>query len=386
VTASPRPVICGLGMTEMGKVYGHSATELAVHAVEASLVDAGLRASEVDGVLINPGLTGALGLSLIGRLPFGDLNLAAEMQLYGATAGAMIATASRAVLSGTASTVVCVFADAPLREDRGAGASYAAIADGVPTGFEGLRYATGVRGANERYALATSRHMAVYGTTSEHLGHVAVGQRRWAAMNPAAQMRSPLSLDQHQESRWIVEPLHLYDCCLVSNGAIAVVVTSAERAADLRHRSVGVEGWGQGHPRYEERAGGRFGLESGAVESGRRAMGMAGVTTNDIDLCQIYDCYTFTVLLTLEDYGFCEKGEGGPFAASGALAPDGALPTNTGGGQLSGFYMWGMTPLSEAIIQLRGDAGERQVSDSHVALVSGNGGALDFHSTLVLAA
>jgi acetyl-CoA acetyltransferase len=125
-------------------------------------------------------------------------------------------------------------------------------------------------------------------------------------------------------------------------------------------------------------------LETGAAQSGRAAMTMAGVTAGDVDVCQIYDCYTYTVIVTLEDYGFCRKGEGGAFASSGALAPGGHLPTNTGGGQLSGYYAWGMTPLSEAIIQARGHGGDRQAERHEVVLVSGNGGLLDHHATMIL--
>jgi acetyl-CoA acetyltransferase len=128
-----------------------------------------------------------------------------------------------------------------------------------------------------------------------------------------------------------------------------------------------------------------FGLVSGAGISGTAALRMAGISIADIDVCELYDCYTFTVLITLEDYGFCAKGEGGPFAASGALGPGGSLPTNTGGGQLSGYYLWGVTPLSEGVIQARGQGGDRQAPRHDVVLVSGNGGVLDFHGTVVLA-
>ena len=127
-----------------------------------------------------------------------------------------------------------------------------------------------------------------------------------------------------------------------------------------------------------------WGLVSGAAIAGPQAMAMAGITPADVEVRAIYDCYTYTTLITLEDYGFCAKGEGGELAASGALAPGGALPTNTGGGQLSSFYLWGMTPLSEAVIQVRGQGGDRQVERHDVAVVSGNGGVLDFHSTLVV--
>ncbi len=141
---------------------------------------------------------------------------------------------------------------------------------------------------------------------------------------------------------------------------------------------------GQGHPGDLKRAGWDAETQTGAPLSKERAFSMAGIDIDDIDVCQLYDCYTYTVLVTLEDYGFCAKGEGGPFVADGKLGPGGSLPTNTGGGQLSGYYMWGMTPLAEGVIQARGQGGERQAPKRDVVLVSGNGGILDHHCTLVL--
>jgi acetyl-CoA acetyltransferase len=223
-----------------------------------------------------------------------------------------------------------------------------------------------------------------YGTTSEQLGAVAVSTRRWAELNPRAQIRRPLTIQEHQASRMITEPFHLFDCCLVSNGAIAVVVSSAERARHLAQPPVHVRGWAQAHPGYRFERGSDFGLVSGASVAGPRAMAMAAVGVNDIDVAQLYDCFTFTTLLSLEDYGFCPKGEGGAFVESGATAPGGSLPVNTGGGLLSSHYMQGMTPLSEGIIQIRGHGGERQAHAHDVALVSGNGGILEHHATLIL--
>jgi acetyl-CoA acetyltransferase len=193
-----------------------------------------------------------------------------------------------------------------------------------------------------------------------------------------------MTVADHQASRWVADPFHLYDCCLVSNGGVAVIVTSAERAADLAQPPVHVIGWAQEHPGHSLRRDDDFGIVSGAARSGPRALAMAGLTIDDVDVAELYDCYTFTVLITLEDYGFCAKGEGGPFAESGALGPNGTVKVNTGGGQLSSYYLWGMTPLSEAVIQARGQGGDRQVADHDVVIVSGNGGILDHHSTLVL--
>ncbi|MFG2965235.1 thiolase family protein [Streptomyces sp. NPDC048288] len=376
------PVIAGLGITELGKVYGRSAADFAADAVRRATADAGLALADLDGLLTSSGVTPGVGLALQKQLGLRDLRLLSEMQAYGSTAGAMVQFAAMAVRAGTAETVACVFADAPLKERSSASAAYAG-ARGL-SGWDGLVTAAGIAGANPLYAMAARRHMDTYGTTSEQLAHIAVAQRAWAAMNPRAQFRDPITIEDHQASRMIAEPFHLLDCCLVSNGGIAVIVTTAERAAQLARPPVHVLGWSQSHPGRPMHRDSDLGLVSGAAQAGPAALKMAGVSIGEVDVAELYDCYTFTALLTLEDYGFCAKGEGGALAASGALAPGGALPVNTGGGQLSSYYLWGMTPLSEAVLQARGEAGERQVPRHDIVLVSGNGGILDHHSTLVL--
>lgn len=381
MTGAEPAAIAGLGMTEMGKVYGRSAKSLAAEAIRSAATDAGLQLGDLDGLLVSHGVT-PVGLSLAQDLGLTDLRLLTSMNAFGATAGSMIAYASMAVQSGLATTVACVFADAPLSPTKGAGAVYSG--GRTLSGWRGLVGASAIAGVNPLYALAAQRHMHAYGTTTEQLGAIAVAQRAWAAGNPAAQMRDPISLEDHVGSRWIAEPLRLLDCCLVSNGAVAVIVTTAERAAALAQPPVRVAGFAQDHPGRSLVRHDDFGLRTGAAISGPAALRMAGVTLADVDVVQMYDCYTFTVLVSLEDYGFCAKGEGGPFAASGALAPGGTLACNTGGGQLSGYYMWGYTPLSEAVIQVRGQGGDRQVDRHDVCLVSGNGGILDHHATLVL--
>jgi acetyl-CoA acetyltransferase len=375
-------VIAGLGMTDLGKVFGRTPADFAADAVRRAAGDAGLQLADIDGLLTSSGVAGGVSIDLQRDLGLTDLRLLSHMQSYGSTAGAMVQVAALAVMSGAASVVACVFADSPLQPGRGAGAAYGTRR--APAGWWGLLGASGVIGANPMYALAARRHMARYGTTTEQLGHIAVAQRSWAALNPVAQMREPITLADHQSSRWIADPFRLLDCCLVSNGGIAVIVTTAERAAGLAQPPVHVLGWAQSHPGHYLRRHPDFGLVTGAATAGPAALDMAGVTLADVDVVQLYDCYTFTVLVTLEDYGFCGKGEGGPFAASGALGPGGKLLLNTGGGQLSGYYLWGMTPLSEAVIQARGQGGEHQAAAHDVVLVSGNGGVLDHHATLVL--
>lgn len=382
---SARASIVGLGMTELGKVYGRTASDFAEDAVRRAAADAGLQVSDIDGLLLSKGVGPSdLNLRLRERLGLRELSVAAEMNSFGASAGVMVGYASELIRSGQASTVACLFADAPLQQGVASGAAYSQRGQQTPLDFTGLKIASGLTSTTMYYALAAQRHMNTYGTTSEQFAQVAVSQRAWATKNPLATMRKPLSIEDHQQSRMVSDPLHLLDCCLVSNGAIAVIVTSAERARDLAAPPVDVLGYSQAHVSPALQAGSDFGLRTGAAIAGPKALEMAGVTIDDIDLLELYDCYTYTVVVTLEDYGLCAKGEGGQFVADGKLGPGGSLPTNTGGGQLSSYYMWGFTPLSEAIIQARGAGGDRQVDKRDLIMCSGNGGILEHHATMIL--
>jgi acetyl-CoA acetyltransferase len=380
--------IAGLGATRMGKNFDHRhAMGFAIEAVELALKDAGLDRSDLDGLLVNPGVTWAntmASVALQQAMGIRTLRLTATMNLGGATAGAMVMHAAQAISAGVANTVACVFADAPLKPPSARAGKSGNGGSAAAYGFaRGLEAAYGQFGVNAQYAFVARRHMHLYGTTNDHLGQVAVAQRKWANLNPAAQFHDQtLTLEDYRASRWVVEPFHLLDCCLVSNGGLCVIVTSAGRAQDLRRPPVYIWGMGQGHPGGDPMET----LTSGAPIARETAFKMAGIELKDIDLAELYDCYTFTVLVTLEDYGFCGKGQGGPFVADGRTAPGGSLSVNTGGGQLSSFYMWGMTPICEAVTQVRGEAGTRQVPRHDVALVSGNGGILSTHSTLVLGA
>lgn len=375
--------IAGLGLTRQGRVYDHGYLGFAVEAVRLALEDAGLAKGDVDGLLVNPGMAWRnatmASATLQAALGLENLGLSLSMNIGGATAAAMVAAACQAIDSGLASVVACVFADTPLKPPRpdgvraSSGAAFAAA--------RGWDAAYGLFGVNARYAMVARRYMEEYGITQDHLGMVAVTQREWAQWNPVAEMRDkPMTLADYHASRWVVEPFHVFDCCLVSNGGACVIVTGSERARDLRKPPVSVLGYGQGHPGGDPVET----LTTGAHRAGKTALAMAGLTLADVDIAELYDCYTFTVLITLEDYGFCGRGESGEFVASGATARTGPLPVNTGGGQLSSFYMWGMTPIVEAVTQLRGDGGERQVDRARIALVSGNGGILSTHSCLVL--
>ncbi|MEE8337052.1 MAG: thiolase family protein [Dehalococcoidia bacterium] len=381
---SGRAAIVGLGMTEMTREYTKSASGLAAEAIRIAIDDAGLIKEDIDGLLINAGVTQGISTNLQRVLGMRDMKLVNHMNAQGSTAGQMVQFASLAIDAGLASAVVCVFADSPLRPGTSAGAAYGGGGARGPIGLRGMGLSYGFFGANTSYALAARRHMALYGTTHDQLGAVAVSNRKWAGMNPAAMQRAPMTLEDYHGSRWIIEPFHLLDCTLVTNGAVAVVVTSAERARDLKQPPVYVLGMGQGHPGNPQTAGFENEVNTGAIIARDTAFGMAGVTIDDIDVAELYDCYTYTTLVTLEDYGFCEKGEGGAFVSDGRIEPGGTLPVNTGGGQLSGYYMWGMTPVSEAVIQTRGQGGERQVPKNDAVLVSTQGGILDHHATLIL--
>jgi acetyl-CoA acetyltransferase len=369
--------IAGLGITPMGKIFGRSSVDFAAEAIQIALEDAGLDKSELDGLLVNQGptapnpliLQGGGGIGLQPYLGIPELRLNLNMQGGGATAGQMVHFAAMAVQEGLASVVACVFADAPLREGAGAGAAYGGA------GRVNLSTAHGKFGALSDYAMAAQRHMHQYGTKHEHFGAVAVSQRKWANMNPRAQMREKsLSLEDYLSSRWIVEPFRLFDCCLVSNGGVAVIVTSAERARNLRKPPIYIHGLGQAHFGHASVEDAPSIDETPIKSAGKAALEMAGLKINDIDVAEVYDCFTYTVMIQLEDLGLCGRGEGGAFVEDGKTAPGGSIPVNTGGGSLSSYYMWGMTPLSEGIIQARGEAEDRQVKEKPMVLVTTEGG------------
>jgi acetyl-CoA acetyltransferase len=238
------------------------------------------------------------------------------------------------------------------------------------------------------YALACSRHMAQYGTTKEQLAEIAVATRKWAALNPKAYFRDPITIDDVLSSRMICWPFNLLDCCLVTDAGGAVVLTSAERARDCRTTPVLVLGFGEGfdHAIISQMPD----LTHGPARiSGPLAFEMAGVRHDDVDVAEIYDSFTYTVLLSLEDLGFCAKGEGGAFVSNQRTAPGGAFPLNTAGGGLSYTHpgMYGIFTIIEGVRQLRHDyidQGQRQVQDAKIALVHGTGGVLSATGTLIL--
>jgi acetyl-CoA acetyltransferase len=235
------------------------------------------------------------------------------------------------------------------------------------------------------YALAASRHMHQYGTTREQLAQIAVAARQWALLNPAAWEKTPLTIEQVLGSRMVSSPLTVRDCCLVTDGGGALVMTSAARAKTLPKPPAYVLGTGEtiSHQNISSMPDLTV---TGAASSGAQAYAMAGLKPQDIDVVEVYDAFTITTLLFLEDLGFCPKGEGGRFVADGAITPGGRLPVNTNGGGLSYCHpgMYGLFVLMESVRQLRGECGARQVQDCETAIAHGNGGVLSSQSTVVL--
>ncbi len=243
----------------------------------------------------------------------------------------------------------------------------------------------GLPGPLGHYALIAARHMHQFGTTAEQLAEIAVAARSWAAKNPKAWSRDPITVEDVVTSRLICDPLHRLDVCLVTDGGGAAVVTTAERARDAAKRAVRILGAAESQTHWSIAQMPDFTVTAGAV-SGREAFAMAGIRPADVDVLEPYDSFTITVLLALEDLGFCAKGEGGAFVEAGRLAPGGALPALTSGGGLSYNHpgAFGLLLLVEAVRQLRGEAGQRQVPDARIAVAHGVGGLMSTASTVVL--
>lgn len=375
--------ITGLGSAGLTREPTLGPEILAVRAIEAALQDAGLAHDDIDGLLITRSggaVTEEPGLGVQHLAGLRNLSLLQTVYCEGTSAIQMLYTASCAIAQGMARHVVCVFADTPLTSGK---SGHEAFGKAKPvSGIAGLRYAAGAFGGAANYALATRRHMACYGLREDQLGAVAVSTRAWAMLNPQAVLRTPLTLDAYLASRFIVEPLRLFDCAIPVNGAIALIVSAASDAGGLRGRPAYLHGLGQGHagPRWH-----RDLVEHNGIAQARdQALAMAGITLDEIDVREFYDAFTFMTLHALEHYGFCQPGGAGELAASGALGPGGELPTNTGGGQLSAYYMQGMTPLAEAIVQARGQAGERQCARHDVVLATNDGGFFEYHACAII--
>jgi acetyl-CoA acetyltransferase len=356
-----------------------SGRELEVAMVLGALADAGLTLADVDGVCHAD--SAVAFAEYLGVHPvFTDSTMTG-----GSSYEVHVEHAAAAIAAGVCDVVVSVYAATP-RSDRTRGRPRVRRAMAGPNPMVEWDMPYGLRTPMGPYALAAARHMHEFGTTAEQLAQIAVSTRAWAALNPRARFRDPLTVEDVLASPLQVSPLHLLDCCLVTDGAGAFVMTSAERARSLPKPPVYV----LGAATCTDHAGiGQMPdlTTTPGVVSGAKAFAMAGLSPSDVDVLMGYDSFTITALLHLEDLGFCAKGEGGPFAAEGSLGPGrGSLAMNTNGGGLSFTHpgMYGMFLITEAVRQLRGECGERQVEGAEVAVAHGSGMLLSVMSTAVL--
>jgi acetyl-CoA acetyltransferase len=359
----------------MGEAPGFTSKDLAAHAAIAALAQANLRPADVDGLFVclsDDMLSGMTIAEYLGIRP----KLTDNNRTGGSSFLIHVMLAALALESRQCEIALIAYGS----NQRTATGKLANL---IRTSVYEAPYKA--LSPISAYALAAARHMHQYGTTREHFGAVAIAARKWARLNPQAFMRDELTMDDYLRARLVSDPLGVRDCCLVTDGAAAIVMTRAERAKDHASRPAFVLGaasatW------HQEISNATDLTVTAAAESGARAYTQAGVKAADIDVVQLYDAFTINTVLFLEDLGFCPKGEGGRFVESGRIAPGGELPVNTNGGGLSCVHpgMYGLFTLVEATQQLMHIAGERQLPDVHLALCHGNGGVLSSQATVIL--
>ncbi|MBO9376212.1 thiolase [Sphingomonas histidinilytica] len=371
-----RTAIVGAATFGIGRCPGVSAVDMAARAAMLALADAGLSLADVDALYTSAPYEALGGMELseyLGLTPkVVDCN-----RTGGSAFEVYVQQAALALEAGLIDCALIAYGSNP--------------ASNPPPGVGMTRQSPWEAPYRpvapiSSYALAASRHMHLYGTTRAQLAEVAVAARRWAQLNPEAAVRDPLTIDEVLAARMVSDPLSVRDCCLFNDGAAAVVMVRADRARDCARRPIPV--LGAAHAVTHREISSMPDLTvTGAAISGPQAFAQAGVTAADIDLAMVYDAFTITPILFLEDLGFCPKGEGGRFVENGAIAPGGRLAVNTNGGGLSCVHpgMYGLFLLVEAVRQLRGEAGDRQLQRAELAVAHGNGGVLSSEATVVLA-
>ena len=368
--------IVGVAESDLGAVAElMSPIDLMAQGIQRALADCGLTLPEVDGLFCATTQARTSAMSLVEYL--GLPNAYTDSTIVGGSSFEIhVAHALAAITTGQCSVAVIAYGST----QRTVGRRAASVREYNPyeTPFKPFLPASA-------YALAASRHMHQFGTTREQLAEVAVAARQWALLNPAAWEKKPLTVAEVISAHPISDPFTVRDCCLVTDGGGAVIMTSVERAKTLKKPPIYVLGCGQSITHATISFMPDLTV-TGAVESGRQAYAMAGMRAKDIDVVELYDAFTLNPILFLEDLGFCAKGEGGPFISGGRIAPGGALPVNTNGGGLSCVHpgMYGLFTLVEAAQQIRGTTGARQVTGAELALCHGNGGVLSSQATVIL--
>ena len=366
----PKGSVTGIGETLYSRSSQISSLEYQLQASLLAIADAGLSPKDIDGV-IPIGLTGAPAEEFITNFGIEDLRYSAVTPMGGASGIAAIQTAMAVINAG-----ICKHVLIPSGRNVSSGASAGVRIHQMPqfhyiTEYE---YPLGAIAPAQLYAPMARRHMELFGTTSRQLAEVAVAVRGHALLNNNALMTKPMTIADHQASRMISDPFRLFDCSLESNGGAALIVSAADRAKDMRAHPVDVLGIAEGHPDSPSAITHRPDMTRlGLAKAAPVAFEMADVSHADIDVAEIYDCFTWVVLCQLEDMGFCAKGEGGAFVENGRLSLQGSLPTNTHGGLLSQAHMLGMNHIVELVRQLRHEGGKAQVKDATTGLVTGYG-------------
>jgi acetyl-CoA acetyltransferase len=368
--------IVGAAESDLGQVGpGFNVIDLMARGITRALDDCGLRLKDVDGLLCATTQSRTSGLNLSEYLGISP-NFIDSTIIGGSSFMFHVGHATAAIQLGLCEVAVIAYGST----QRSIGRQNASVREINP-------YETPYRPflPSTAYALAASRHMHQFGTTREQMAAVAVAARQWALMNPVAWEKKPLTVEEVLGARMVSYPFTVRDICLVTDGGGAIVLTSPERAKSLKKPPVYVLGQGEciTHANISSMPDLTV---TGAAESGRRAYAMAGLAAKDIDVVELYDAFTINTILFLEDLGFCAKGEGGRFVEGGRIAPGGELPVNTNGGGLSYCHpgMYGLFLLIEAVRQLRGECGVRQVKDAETAIAHGNGGVLSSQSTVIL--
>ncbi|WP_068297762.1 acetyl-CoA acetyltransferase [Pararhodobacter sp. CCB-MM2] len=367
--------VAGVGLYGLGEAPGETHMEIMARAVKIALDDAGIELAEVDGLFttnMNNLLAGPSVAEYLGIVP----RVTDATNFGGSAFVAYLQSASMAIAIGLCEVALICY-----------GSNQRTASGKLHSPVEPQPYEAPYQPRNPitAYALATARHMHEHGTTRRDLAEVAVSMRDWAQRNPDAFLRDPLTVDEVLAARMVADPLSVRDCCLVTDGGGAVVLVSAARAARMRKTSVWVRGFGVAHTHKSIMEMPDLTVTPAAI-SGPLAFGMAGVQPADIDVVELYDAFTINPILFMEDLGFCAKGQGGRLFAEGHTRPGGRIPVNTNGGGLSCTHpgMYGIFTIIEAVQQLRGEAGARQVSDCTLALVHGNGGTLASQATGIL--
>ncbi len=367
--------IIGTGTAGFGEAPGRTHLELLAEASHKALEDAGIGLHEVDGVYTATALNFSPGLTVPEYLGIQPA-IVDGTNIGGSSFLQHVISASMALQAGLCKVALICYGS----NQRSASGRLTSMSDPPP-----YEFVYKPRMPVAAYALAASRHMYQYGTSVEQLAEIAVAARGWASLNPDAFMRAPLTIAEVRAARMVCDPFTVRDCCLVTDGAGALVMVAADRARSSARKPVYFLGGGFATTHRQISSMPDLTV-TGAAQSGPRAFAMAGLGPNEVDVLELYDAFTINTLLFLEDLGYCKKGEGGAFVAGGRIAPGGALPVNTNGGGLSCVHpgMYGIFTLIEGATQLRGEGGARQVKDSEIALCHGNGGTLSSQVTVLL--